>query len=104
MGEAQESQKGPTRNLLLEARVELTKLNSRASAAERRCQAAAKPMRVRYAEIVKTATAAIRTAVRTLGKTSDDMFDEVSRGTGEISASQFGDFVKSLPEHGLSTE
>jgi len=100
--------KGGARNVLLESKVELTKLASRASTAERRLKAATEAVRAAFVQVAKTATVkarnVLRTAARKSGKSIDELFDTVSGGTGEISEAQFAQFVSTLPEHDLGSD
>jgi len=106
--EAHEAQKGPSRNLLLEARVELTKLQSRATGAERKCRSATEALRTAHTQVVKTATMRaknnLRMAFRKLGKSADDVFDQTFSGKAEVSRPEFQKFVNSLEDHGLSED
>jgi len=106
--EAHEAFTGSARNLLLEARVELTKLVARATAAERQLRTATEAVRTAYLSVVKTATRqareALRSAARKLGQDVDQLFEKVSGGKGEITAAQFSEFVKSLPGLSLKQE
>jgi hypothetical protein len=99
--------KGHTRNFL-EARVELTKLTARANVAEKRCSAATDAVRAAHTQVVRTATqqarSALRLAARKLGRSNDELFEELAKGLGEISEAAFIKFAKSLPEHGLASE
>lgn len=103
-----DAQKGPTRNLLIEPRVQLTKLSSRANAAEKKCKAATEAVRVALDQLEKTATRkardAIRAAARKSGKDTDQLFDTVAGGKAEVSLAQFQKFVEKLPDHGLTKE
>ncbi|CAE8628687.1 unnamed protein product [Polarella glacialis] len=103
-----EAHKGPSRNLLLEARVELTKLGSRANTAERKCRTATEALRTAHLQVVKTALMraknSLRIAFRKLGKGADEVYDQVAGKSSEISSEQFQKFVTSLPSHDLSPE
>mmetsp|Transcript_93948 Transcript_93948/g.289726 ORF Transcript_93948/g.289726 Transcript_93948/m.289726 type:complete len:1988 (+) Transcript_93948:65-6028(+) len=106
--EKHEAYKGPVRNLLLEARVELTKLTSRATAAERRLRTATEAVRTAHAQVVKTATKQARDVLRSKArankKSADQLFEELAVGKGEISEAAFNKFVNSLSGHGLGKE
>lgn len=106
--ERHESYKGPVRQLLLEARVELAKLTGRAGSAEKRLREATEAVRTAHADAVLKATKSAREVLRSkarAGKKSvDDLFEEVSGGKGEITEAQFQKFVEGLPNTGLSKE
>merc|ERR1712176_927717 len=94
---------------LLEARVEITKLKNRADTAERKCTTATESVRSACAKLVKAAIdgahSALRASARSSGhKSSDELFTKIAGGKDEMSEAQFGKFVESLPKHGLSKE
>lgn len=103
-----EAQRSGNRTYFLEARMQLTKLSSRIGAAERKCRAATEATRSALVQVVrsvtKTARAALQVAARTSGKSCDELFDEVARGSDFITEEHFSEFVKRLPDHGLSNE
>mmetsp|Transcript_63686 Transcript_63686/g.177113 ORF Transcript_63686/g.177113 Transcript_63686/m.177113 type:complete len:1974 (+) Transcript_63686:72-5993(+) len=103
-----EAQRGVSRNFLLEPRVQLTKLTSRASAAERKCHAATDALRGALEQMsnaaAKQARAALRAAAQTDGKTSDELFAVVACGKDQITAAQFKTFVEKQPGHGMAKE
>merc|ERR550532_1635343 len=86
--ERHEAYRGSARNLLLEARVELTKLTSRATAAERKLRTATEAVRTAYLGVVKSATKqareVLRSSARASGKTVDELFDLVSKGKPDV--------------------
>jgi len=103
-----EAFKGASRSLLLEARVELTKLNARVQGAERKLALTTEAVGKAYAQVAKVATTqakrALRDAARKSGKSVDDLFMQVSQGATEITEAQFINFVKTLPGQDLSKE
>merc|ERR1739844_354528 len=105
---AHESYKGSNRNLLLESRVELTKLSSRLSTSERKVRAAAEVVRKAHSQVVKKAAlqarSALREAVRKSGQSIDALFDKLSGKKGEITEAQFLKFVMALPDLNLDAE
>jgi len=99
--EAHDTYRGPSRNLLLQARVELTKLKSRTSAAERNCQSATEALRVAHAQVVKTtlfqAKNGLRTAFRKQGTPRDAAFESAVKGDAEqLSLPEFQAYASSL--------
>mmetsp|Transcript_12353 Transcript_12353/g.33866 ORF Transcript_12353/g.33866 Transcript_12353/m.33866 type:complete len:1994 (-) Transcript_12353:112-6093(-) len=106
--ERHEAYKGPVRNLLLEARVELTKLTSKATNAEKKLRTATEAVRDAHTKVVKAATKRAREVLRSTArsgkKSVDQLFDDVSKGKGEISEAGFQAFVKGLKGHGLKEE
>jgi len=106
--EKHEAYKGSCRNLLLEARVELTKLSSSAAAAEKRCNAATEVVRAAYTQAVKKATQEARKALQNAARQADtgidDLFDKVAAGKPLISQAQFSKFIKSLPSAKLTED
>merc|ERR550532_3626710 len=106
--ERHEAYRGSARNLLLEARVELTKLTSRATAAERKLRTATEAVRTAHVQVVRVATKSarevLRTAARTSQKSVDDLFEQLAEKKGEISESNFQKFVSSLKGHSLKKE
>jgi len=106
--EAHEAYKGPTRNLLLEARVELTKLSGRASQCEKKLKASTEAVRTAHTAVVKAATQqarkALQAAARKLSSSFDQLFDEVSGGKDQITQAGFSKFVKKLPDAALTEE
>lgn len=110
VAKAQESHEkfGGARTVLLESRVELTKIASRASTSERKLKAATDTVRAAYVQVAKMAKAqaknALRQAARQSGKSPDELFDQVSGKKAEITEEQFVKFVKKLPDLKLSAE
>lgn len=102
-----ESFKGVARSLLLEARMELTKLNSRVTASERKLKEATEAVRSAYTQMAKAATqqarSAMRAAARKTGKSTEDLFKQVSGGKDEITEKQLQTFVKKL-DSGLTED
>jgi len=107
--EAHTAYRGSLRSLLLEARVELTKLTSRIAASERKCKAATEASLTAYVKVVKTATSqarnTVRTAARALGKTPDELFAKCGAGSNRtLTEAQFTKFVGTLKEAKLTPE
>jgi len=100
--------KGTSRSFLLQSRVELTKLATRASTSERKCAAATQAVRNAHEQQVKSAilqaSTALRTSLRKSGQNSTDLFAKLAKKGDVISESEFAKFVNSLPNHGLSKE
>eukprot|EP00928_Gymnodinium_smaydae_P087302 TRINITY_DN71581_c0_g1_i1.p1 TRINITY_DN71581_c0_g1~~TRINITY_DN71581_c0_g1_i1.p1 ORF type:complete len:2009 (+),score=514.05 TRINITY_DN71581_c0_g1_i1:70-6027(+) len=107
-GERLDASKGASEAVLLEPKVQLTKLTSRVTTAERKCLAATESVRTAFEQAVKAATKkareVLRVAARQSGKTCDQLFTQVAAGKDEMSAAQFKSFVEGLPDHGLSKE
>mmetsp|Transcript_42395 Transcript_42395/g.79518 ORF Transcript_42395/g.79518 Transcript_42395/m.79518 type:complete len:1897 (-) Transcript_42395:76-5766(-) len=97
-----------TRPILLEARVELTKLRSRADTQEKRCTDATKPLRDAYDKHLKEACSktrsAIRAAARKSGQTGHEVFAKFAGGKAEMTEEQFKSYVAKLPELGLAKD
>jgi len=95
------------RNMLLEVRLELTKLNSRVTTSERRCKSLVEPVIVAHQKVVgaalKEAQSKLRLAVRRSKKTSDALYDQFSKGAATMAEGQFNTLIKKLPEHKLSS-
>jgi len=98
ISEEHETYKGPIRNLLLEARVELTKLTTRATGAERKCKTATDAVRSAYDDIAKKtveqARSALRASARKAGKDSDALFGQVAGGADQVTEAQLAKFVE----------
>lgn len=102
VAKAQESheQFSGARSVLLEARVELTKISSRASTSERKLKAATETVRAAYVQVVKKAKtqarAALRQAARQSKKTPDQLFEKIAGKEQEMTEAQFVKFAKKL--------
>lgn len=92
--------------MLLEVRLELTKLNSRVTTSERRCRSVIEPVTLAHqrvvGEIVKEAQSKLRAAARAHKKTSDELYDDFAKLAAKMTEEQFSSLVKSLPELNLS--
>jgi len=105
---ARESHKPAQKAALLEAHLSLQKLKHRAESAESKCAAAVQTLTESRAKMVKAARAKVRAAIRgeveRTGKDFSELFDGLSRGTGEVGASEFESFIGALPGHELGGE
>jgi|EP00927_Polykrikos_kofoidii_P053582 hypothetical protein len=103
-----DAHQGSNRNLLLESRVELTKLTSRVTTAERKCRAATEAVRTALEQVVKAAAkkarSAIQASARNSSKTYDTLFGQISGGKAEITEAQFSAFIKKIPSHGMNAD
>ncbi|CAE6934653.1 Man1a1 [Symbiodinium natans] len=106
--EAHDTYRGQSRNLLLQARVELTKLKSRAGAAEKRCNHATEALRIAHAQVTKTtlfrAKNSLRTAFRKQGLARDTAFDSAAKGADQLALPDFEAYVAGLPTEDLTQE
>jgi len=97
-----------SRPILLQPRLDLTKLRSRAESQEKKCTEATRFAREAYDKHVKEASAKARTAVRLAarkaGQTGHEAFSKSTGGKAEMTEAQFQSYIATLPEHGLSEE
>lgn len=88
-------------------KVELTKLQNRCVTMDRKTRAAADVVRRAREQVVKDALvqlkSSMRKALRNIGKSSDELFDEYAQGGSELDDEQLAKLLESMPEHGLST-
>eukprot|EP00811_Abedinium_folium_P036277 NODE_8_length_4602_cov_14.880894.p1 GENE.NODE_8_length_4602_cov_14.880894~~NODE_8_length_4602_cov_14.880894.p1 ORF type:complete len:1434 (-),score=594.45 NODE_8_length_4602_cov_14.880894:300-3986(-) len=103
--DAHEVYKGASRNLLLEARVELTKLAARVTAAEAKVRTATEAAQAVYVEKVgqakKNARDALRTSAQASRKDSDALFEQITGKKAEMTMVQFQEFMGTLRDHNL---
>jgi len=99
-----EAFEGPSKSLLVETRVALTKLSSQVAATERKCKAATESVRRVVRDATDAARKALRAAARRSGKTSDELFTEMAASKNEATQAQFCAFVKALKDASLTDE
>jgi len=99
---------GPSKNLLIEARVALSKLSSQVLAVERKCKSATESVRSAHAKAVRDATdaarKALRASARSAGQTSDELFSRIACGKSELSQAQLIQFAKTVKDEALTEE
>jgi DNA repair exonuclease SbcCD ATPase subunit len=101
--------KASSKQSLLEARVEITKLKTRAETSQRKLNTATESVRTQCTKLVKAAIDKARQSLRASARSSnskgyDELFSQLAGGKDEMTEAEFGKFVSGLPKHGLSKE
>jgi hypothetical protein len=96
--------KATRKQSLLEARVEITKLKSRAETSQRKLNTATESISKLVRAAIDKARIALRIAVRSSGNVDFDELFKIAGGKDQMSEAQFSKFVDGLPNHGLGKE
>eukprot|EP00931_Biecheleriopsis_adriatica_P064024 TRINITY_DN38888_c0_g1_i1.p1 TRINITY_DN38888_c0_g1~~TRINITY_DN38888_c0_g1_i1.p1 ORF type:complete len:1979 (+),score=598.34 TRINITY_DN38888_c0_g1_i1:91-6027(+) len=100
--ESHEAHQGPSRQLLLQARVELTKLSNRVATTDRKCRSATESLRTVHTAVVRTATNRakrdLRGGFRKLRTNANDAFERIAGKSQEVSKAAFLKFVSTFPD------